>query len=104
MLHPDLLTGYDETTREWTLIASCGGDLEPISIPSDDGTLLLTWPGGSPVLTYESVGDTFTLDIAAACTIANAAGTDVTGSTSYTASITMDWATTGTITFLWAVT
>jgi hypothetical protein len=104
MLHPDLTAGYDETTREWTLIASCGGDLEPISIPSDDGTLLLTWPGGSPVLTYEGVGDTFTLNIAAACTITNAAGTDVTGSTSYTASITMDWATTGTITFLWAVT
>lgn len=93
MLHPDLPTGYDETTRDWSFTSSCGGAIEAIEIPNAAGSLRLVWAGGMPTGTYEDTDDTFTVDISADCTILDATDTDVTGSTSFTATITMDFVT-----------
>ena len=93
MLHPDLPTGYNETTRDWSFASSCGGAIEAIEIPNAAGSLKLVWAGGSPTATYEDTDDTFTVEITADCTILDDEGTDVTGSTSFEAFFTMDFAT-----------
>jgi hypothetical protein len=100
MIHPDLTAGYDETTRDWTFNSLCGDGIDPIEIPNAAGTLTLIWSGGTPTATYESTGDTFTVDISDDCTIVDVDGIDVTGSTSFTATFTMDFATLD-ITIFW---
>lgn len=91
LLHPDLPTGYDETTRDWSFASACGDAIGAIEIPNTDGSLILVWAGGIPVASYEDTGNTFVADISTDCTILDIDGVDVTGSTTFTATITMDF-------------
>jgi hypothetical protein len=92
MLHPDLTSGFDETTRDWIAQSACGGAIASVTIPNASGSLRLVWPGGTPTLTYEDTDDTFVFEITDDCTILDVDGVDVTGSTSFEAFITMDFA------------
>ena len=92
MLHPDLASGFNETTRDWIAQSACGDAIASVTIPNASGSLRLVWPGGTPTLTYEDTDDTFVFEITDDCTILEPDGTDVTGSTSFEAFITMDFA------------
>ena len=92
LLHPDLASGFNETTRDWIAQSACGDAIASVTIPNASGSLRLVWPGGTPTLTYEDTDDTFVYEITDDCTILDASGTDVTGSTSFEAFITMDFA------------
>jgi hypothetical protein len=92
MLHPDLTTGFDETTSDWVAQSRCGTAIDPITIPNATALLRLVWSGGTPTLTYEDTGDTFVYEITGDCTILDVDDVDVTGSTSFEAFITMDFA------------
>ena len=91
MLHPDLASGFNETTRDWIAQSACGDAIASVTIPNASGSLRLVWAGGSPTLTYEDTDDTFVYEITGECTILEPDGTDVTGSTSFEAFITMDF-------------
>lgn len=103
LLHPDLPTGYDETTRDWSFASACGDAIGEIEIPNTDGSLTLVWAGGIPIASFEDVGNTFVSDISADCTILDVYGVDVTETTSFTATITMNF-TTKEIVFSWEET
>ena len=69
MLHPDLASGFNETTRDWIAQSACGGAIDSVTIPNASGSLRLVWSGGTPTLTYEDTDDTYVYEITDECTI-----------------------------------
>jgi hypothetical protein len=98
--HAQLPVGAQSTTNVWRLQDACGGNLPAITVESSDGNGTVTWPGGAPDLEHDNADDLFKLDISSECTAANNSGTDVTASSTITATIEMDWSVDpATITF-----
>ena len=93
--HPDLPAGANITSSEWTMKSICGDTLGAITVKSSDGKGKVTWtPASHPLLEYASSDDNFDETITTGLSAETWAGTDVTGTTSFTATLEMDWSTT----------
>ena len=91
LIHPDLPTDKDETTRVWTG-STCAGSVREMKIPNTAGTAVIVVPAHTPSVEYENTGDTFEEDISSSVTIEDNGGSDVTGSaTNIVADWVMDW-------------